>query len=137
MLDSWFSRGARFAPLLVRLGVGIVAVLHGWPKMKDLASFITHVEKLGLPLAPVFGTAAALSEFLGGIALILGLFGRYAAFFFACVMAVAVFRVHLPNGFSAKANGYEYPLTLLIASLSLILSGSGPLSLDRLFGRKK
>ena len=92
---------------------------------------------MGIPIAPVFGTAAALSEFLGGLALILGLFTRYAAFFYACVMAVAVFKVHLPNGFFAKGNGYEYPLVLLVAAVSLIFSGAGPISLDRMFGRKK
>ncbi len=137
MLDDIFAPSARFAPVLVRIVVGIVAVVHGWPKMKDLGVFIASVQKMGIPLAPVFGTAAALSEFLGGIALILGLFGRWAGFFLACTMAVAVFKVHGPNGFFNKASGYEYPLVLLVASISIVLSGSGPLSLDRLLGKKK
>jgi putative oxidoreductase len=137
VLDDVFAPGARFAPVLVRIVVGIVAAVHGWPKMKDLGAFIANVEKLGIPLAPVFGTAAALSEFLGGIALILGLFGRWAAFFFACTMAVAVFKIHGANGFLSKGNGYEYPLVLLVASFSIVLSGSGPLSVDRLLGKKK
>lgn len=137
MLDEIFAPSARFAPVLVRVIVGTVAAMHGWPKMKDLGAFIANVDKMGIPLAPLFGTAAALSEFLGGIALILGLFGRWAAFFFGCTMAVAVFKVHAPHGFFNKANGYEFPLVLLVASLSIVLSGSGPLSLDRLLGRKK
>jgi putative oxidoreductase len=137
MIDRWFAKGAHFAPVLIRLIVGLVGVLHGWPKLKDLTSFIANVDRLGIPLPEVFATAAALSEFLGGIALILGFYGRYAAFLFACTMAVAVFRVHWASGFFAKANGYEYPLMLLVASISLILSGSGPLSVDHLLGRKK
>lgn len=137
MLDDIFAPSARFAPVLVRIIVGVVGVVHGWPKMKDIGGFIESVGKMGIPLAPVFGTAAVMSEFIGGIVLILGLFGRWAAFFFACVMAVAVFKVHGPNGFLSKANGYEYPLVLLIASLSIVLSGSGPLSVDRLLGKKK
>jgi putative oxidoreductase len=137
MLDEIFAPAARFAPVLLRVIVGIVGAVHGWPKMKDLGAFIANVDKLGIPLAPVFGTAAALSEFLGGIALILGLFGRWAAFFFGCVMAVAVFRVHWANGFLSKGSGYEYPLVLLVASISIVLSGSGPLSIDRLIGKKK
>jgi putative oxidoreductase len=137
VLDEVFAPGARFAPVLVRVIVGVVGAVHGWPKMKDLGAFIANVEKLGIPLAPVFGTAAALSEFLGGIALILGLFGRWAGFFFACTMAVAVFKVHGANGFLSKGNGYEYPLVLLVASISIVLSGSGPLSIDRLLGKKK
>ena len=137
MLDNWFSPGARFAPVFLRVIVGVVGVLHGWPKMKTLGAFIDSVGKMGIPLAPVFGTAAALAEFLGGLALIFGLFTRYAAFFFACVMAVGVFKVHMKNGFFASANGYEYPLVLLVAAVSLVLSGAGPISLDRMFGRKK
>jgi putative oxidoreductase len=117
--------------------VGVVAVLHGWPKMKALGAFIEKVDTMGVPIAPVFATAAALAEFLGGLALILGLFTRYAAFSFACVMAVVVFKVQLPHGFFAKDNGYEYPLVLLVAAVSLVFSGAGPISLDRMFGRKK
>jgi len=137
VLDNLLAPSARFAPLLIRLIVGTIAVTHGWPKMKDLGAFIANVDRMGIPLPAVFGTAAAISEFLGGIALILGLFGRWAAFFFGCVMAVAVFKIHGPNGFLAKTNGYEYPLVLLVASLSLMLTGSGPVSIDRLVGRKK
>lgn len=137
MLDNWFAPAARFAPVFLRIIVGVVGVVHGWPKMKTLGTFIDKVAKMGIPAAPVFGTAAALAEFLGGIALILGLFTRYAAFSFACVMAVAVFKVHWKNGFLSSASGYEFPLVLLVAAVSLVLSGAGPISLDRMFGRKK
>lgn len=137
MLDEVFAPAARFAPVLLRIAIGIVGAVHGWPKMKNLGAFIASVDKLGIPLAPLFGTAAALSEFLGGLALILGLFGRWAAFFFGCTMAVAVFKVHGARGFSNDANGYEYSLVLLVASASIVLSGSGPLSVDRLLGKKK
>ncbi len=137
MLDRWFSGWSRFAPVLIRCIVGAVGVVHGWPKMKDLGKFISRVAELGIPLPQVFGTAAALSEFLGGLALILGLFTRQAAFLFGCTLAVAVFKVHWANGFSNSNRGFEFPLVLLVACLSLILSGSGPASADRLLGRKK
>ena len=129
-LDRWVSRSPAYALVPVRLIVGVVAVIHGWPKVRDLGAFIDQLRVMGIPLPQIFGTAAALSEFLGGLALILGLFTRQAAFFFACVMAVAAFRVHWANGFFAKEGGYEYPLVLLVASLSLILGGSGPLSIQ-------
>jgi len=137
MLDKWFSGGARFAPVFLRLIVGIVFAMHGWPKMTHLTNHIEMVARFGVPLAPVFGTASALAEFLGGIALILGFFTRYAAFFLVCNMAVAIFKVHLHNGFFlAPKPGYEYALTLAVASLSLLLSGAGPVSIDRLMGKK-
>jgi putative oxidoreductase len=136
VLDRWFASAGGMAPVLLRLIVGTVAIVHGWPKLKDLGSFIGRVAKLGLPVPEFFATAAALSEFLGGIALVLGFFGRYAALFFGGVMAVAVFRVHWANGFLASNKGFEYPLTLLVCCVSLILTGSGPISVDRLMGRK-
>lgn len=137
MIDRWFSSGARYAPTMIRIVVGVVGVVHGWPKLKDLTSFIDAVRGMGIPLAEIFATAAALSEFLGGLALIIGFCTRYAAFFFACTMAVAVFRVHWSAGFLASERGFEYPLVLLVASLSLMLSGAGRLSFDHLLGRKK
>jgi putative oxidoreductase len=136
-LDRWFDARAGYAPALVRLIVGLVAVLHGWPKLVDLTGFFEKLRALGIPLPEVFGTAATLSEFLGGLCLIVGLFTRQAAFFFACVMAVAVFRVHWKSGFFAQDGGFEYPLVLLVASISLIVSGPGPVALDRLRGRRK
>jgi putative oxidoreductase len=137
LFDRIFAPGARFAPVLLRIIVGIVAVMHGWPKIKSLSPFIERVAKLGLPVPAVFATAAALSEFLGGILLIAGLFTRYAAFCFGCTMAVAVFKVHWANGFLASNKGYEYPLTLLVACAALLLTGGGPLSIDHWVGRKK
>ena len=137
MLDRWFEERARWAPVFVRLIIGVVAVAHGWPKLIDLAGFFGKIRDLGIPLPEVFGTAAALSEFLGGLCLIVGLFTRQAAFFFACVMAVVVFRVQWKDGFFAADGGYEYPLVLLVASISLIVSGAGRLSLDRLRGGGK
>jgi len=37
MIDHWFAGGSRYAPVLVRIIVGIVGVVHGWPKLKDLS----------------------------------------------------------------------------------------------------
>ena len=62
MLDRWFSRGARFAPVLLRGIVGIVAVLHGWPKMKDLGAFIERIGRMGVPIPSVFGTDLIFPE---------------------------------------------------------------------------
>jgi putative oxidoreductase len=139
VLDRWFAGSARFAPVVIRLVLGIVFFLHGWPKMAHLTGHIDFVRGLGIPLAPVFATASALAEFLGGIALIFGLFTRYAAFFIICDMAVAIAKVHLAHGFFLRGAqaGYEYALVLLVGALSLLMSGAGPVSLDRLFGRTK
>jgi putative oxidoreductase len=75
--------------------------------------------------------AAALAEFLGGILVLLGLLTRPAAFFIACTMATAVFGVHWQNGFLGANGGYEFPLVLLLAAISLIMSGAGNGSVDQ------
>jgi len=51
-------------------------------------------------------------------------------------MLVAIFAVHINNGLFMANNGYEYGLTLLAVSLSLLWSGAGALSIDRMLSQK-
>ena len=67
---------------------------------------------------------------LGGLALILGLGTRIAAPLLAVDMLVALVLVHLPNGFFVSNGGVELVLLLLVASVSLTLSGAGAYSVD-------
>jgi putative oxidoreductase len=74
--------------------------------------------------------AAALSEFVGGILIFLGLITRVGAFFIACTMLTAILGVHWPK-FFASTRGFEYPLALFAMSLALLISGGGMASIDR------
>src|SRR5262249_9073282 len=119
-------------PLVLRIAVGAVGIYHGHGKLfGGMPHFVEAVEKLGMP--GFLAWAAAISEFVGGIFLVLGLLTRWAALFFGITMAVAVFRVHLHQGFDK----YEYAMLLLAASISLIFSGGGWLSFDRHIIRKE
>ncbi len=111
-------------------------VLHGYPKVLSLQTFIQKVEGLDLPFPMILGPSAAFSEFFGGLLLLVGLFTRISAFLIAVTMGVAVVFVHLENGYWSSDKGYEYPLTLGLVALSLVLSGAGPWSLDRRFRGK-
>jgi putative oxidoreductase len=73
-------------------------------------------------------------EFLGGLALVLGLFARWAAGLLAINMAVALLTVHLKGGFFVP-EGFEFVLTLLAACLALACLGSGALSVDAALAR--
>ncbi len=131
----WLDRLSAGGPFLLRLAVGGAMVIHGSQKLfGDPGRFIGFVEKLGFPLPTVFGWAAIAAEFLGGLALVLGLATRWAAVFVAFTMGVAVFIAHANDGF----NKQEYPLVLMLGALSLLLSGAGAWSLDaRLCGSFK
>jgi putative oxidoreductase len=83
----------------------------------------------GIPVPTISAAVLIAVELLGGIALILGIGTRWVAVLLAFDMVVAILAVHLKNGFFMP-HGYEYPLTLLAASISLALTGGGRASLD-------
>lgn len=89
------------------------------------------LSSLGVPVPGLFAVIVTLVEFLGGLALILGLFTRIAAVLVAVDMVVAILTVHLPNGFFTNNSGYEFPLVLLAASVALAVAGAGEAALDK------
>lgn len=139
------SYPASLGLLLIRGVVGFVMFYHGsqkvfgWFEGPGMEAFTQHVAKMGLPggLPPeVLAWAAALSEFGGGILLMLGLATRFAAVFVAATMAVAVFKVHW-GVFAVGKGGIEYALTLGVIAIGLIFTGPGRLAFDNLFRRGK
>jgi putative oxidoreductase len=119
---------------VLRVMVGSVLLAHGSQKLlvyglNGTAGAFAH---MGIP-APMLSAVLSIgAEFLGGLALVLGLFTRWAAAALVINMAVAAFAVHLRNGFFLPT-GAEYALTLLATNLALVLTGSGALALDRLW----
>jgi putative oxidoreductase len=91
--------------------------------------------ELGIPYA--LGLCAVAAELLGGVALVLGLLTRVAAFGIGTVMVVAVWQVHLRHGFfmnwtgQQAGEGYEYHVLAASMALALVLGGAGALSVDR------
>jgi len=85
---------------------------------------------IGLEPGYTLAFLAGSAEFFGGIALLVGLLTRPAAVVLAITMLVAIISVHISNGLFMANNGYEYALALLAASVSLMFSGAGKLSID-------
>lgn len=119
--------------LIFRLSIGgIMAFAHGLGKLPPAEQFITGVESLGFPAPLFFAWAASLSEFLGGILIITGLYTRYAALFLGFTMAVAAFKAHALDPFNVK----EMALLYLTCCVLLFLQGAGKFSLDHILRKK-
>jgi putative oxidoreductase len=124
---------------VLRIVIGVVFVMHGYQKLfvYGPAGVTDAMGKMGIPFPAVSAWLASLAEFGGGLAFLLGFGTRLAAIPLAVTMLVALFKVHLTNGFFLDKQGFEYVLTLLGGIVALGLLGSGAWSVDGLLGKRK
>ncbi|NOY52258.1 MAG: DoxX family protein [Deltaproteobacteria bacterium] len=113
--------------LFLRLGLGIAFLFHGIPKItggpEKWAELGSAMGSMGITLYPVlWGFLAALSETVGGMLLILGLYFRTACLFLAMTMAVAL-QMHIRKGDPFAV--YSHALEDGIVFLALLLIGPG------------
>ena len=104
---------------LVRLALALVFIAHGFGKFADIAGTTAFFGKIGL--APFFVYLVAAVEFVGGLAMLLGLFTAVAGVALALVMLFAIILVKGGKGFF----GFELDLTLLLAALGVAMAGPG------------
>ena len=122
--------------LPIRLGTGAIFVAHGAQKLfgwfggYGLEGTAGWLESIGLAPGLLMALLAGSAEFFGGLALIAGVLVRPAALVLAITMLVAIFSVHVGNGFFLSNNGYEFGLALFAASLALLVRGAGSFSVD-------
>jgi putative oxidoreductase len=103
--------------------------------------FAGMLTNLGIPAPGPMAWIVGIVEFFGGLALILGFLVRPAAALLTIDMLVAMFKVHLSQGFNFMhitgmtdtgptfgMPGYEVNLLYIGGLLSLLLSGGGALS---------
>jgi putative oxidoreductase len=126
------TNGNLWITLPLRVTLGIVFLAHGSQKLFGAfggPGLKTFSEHLGMNPPMFWATLAACGEFFGGLMVLLGLLTRFGALNIAIVMLVAMFKVHLPNGFFLP-KGFEYTFVLLGMALALTISGGGAASVD-------
>ena len=140
---AWYA-----LPLRAILGFGFLE--HGYAKLaRGPDHFSAILSAIGVPLPHVFSWATILVELIGGLLILAGALVPLVSIPMMIVLIVAIFTVHLPNGFSsikllaydsAGAHfgqpGYETDLLYLAGLLALCLGGSGPLSIDQRLARR-
>ena len=128
----YFDRMQPLGLLVLRLALGTVLVAHGYHKVNGhMHEFAGYVASMGIPAW--LGYVSALTEFVGGMLLIVGLFTRVAAFAALIDMLVAIAKVHWKHGLLG-AGGYEFPLALAAIAFALIFLGAGPIAIDAIRG---
>lgn len=142
-LGSLYSGLAPLGYPLIRFFAGLILMPHGAQKLFGLfggggvggtATFFS--EQLGLNPGVFWAVLVGGTEFFGGLFIAIGFMTRPAALGVFVLMMVAVFMVHLPNGFFWTQGGYEYPLLWGLVALAIVFRGGGRLSADRALGRE-
>ena len=119
--------------LLVRVGIGIMFTLHGYPKLMGGPTAWAEIggvmKVVGLNFAPTFwGFLAAFAEAVGGQLLALGLFFRWAcALLFGTMLMATIMHLSKGDGF----NDYSHALESAFLFLGLAFTGPGRFSLDQ------
>ena len=139
-MTKWLTNLQPWGALLMRLVLGIAMLINGWHKVVPTGGFHGHntfsaldhfcrfVVTLGLPFW--LGCLSAFTEFVGGIALLLGLFTRFFCFLIVVNMLVALVAVNIHHGYS----GSQYTLSLIALAVMLLVYGPGAWALDRKLG---
>ena len=135
-LGGLYSAFEPYALPLLRVGIGIILIPHGCQKLfgwfggLGFEKFSGIFDKIGYKPGWLWVLIVALTEVVGGICMVLGLFTRVAALFIAIFMVNAIWFTSA-KGFFWTAGGLEYSLLLLLVAIVFLVHGGGNCSLDR------
>jgi len=126
MIDTRF---APYGALGLRVALGLMFIAHAYLKVVIFtpAGFAGFLGQLGLPT--FLAWPIILAEFVGGLAILVGFYGRYVSLLLLPVLLGALM-VHAPNGwvFNAPNGGWEYPAFLALTAFAHSLIGDGALA---------
>jgi putative oxidoreductase len=91
-------------------------------------------ESMGFRPGRRYAALAGLSEFGGGLLLVVGLLTPLGVAAAVGTMIAAIMTVHADKGFFNSAGGYEFPLVLGVTAAAVGFTGPGSLSIDAAIG---
>ncbi len=106
-------------------------------KWQDINAIGDWFASMNIPFPLLNAYMAAGTEMAGVFLLLLGFGTRLISIPLIITMIVAIFTVHLPNGFEAGSNGYEIPLYYMLMLFTLTVYGSGRISIDYIIKKRK
>ncbi len=125
--------------IALRVVVGIIFFYHGYQKLfvaGGLPGTAQFFASVGIPSSNIMAIVVGAVEFFGGLFLIAGMLTKLSTALLIVNMSVALFAVHLKNGFSASKGGYEFVLLLIAALLVFLAKGAGKPSMGNIFKNK-
>jgi putative oxidoreductase len=129
-----FADQAEWGLLALRLAIGAIFIVHGWPKItgaRGMAAMMGGGE--AKPVMVGVFTLQGIVEVGGGILMILGVLTQLVAVAFAIIMIGAIFlkNTQMKTGFmSQQTTGWEFDLVLLAGNILLFLAGPGEIAIQ-------
>ena len=123
-------------PLLFRLTLAYGFFGPAYQKVTHFADTIKFFESIGIPAPEINAYMATATEVTGIVLVLFGLATRFIAVPMIVIMVVAIKTVHWANGFSCGDQGFEVPFYYMLMLLSLIVTGPGAISVDRLLEKR-
>ncbi|MBK1440026.1 DoxX family protein [Parapedobacter sp. ISTM3] len=130
---SWLNKYKNTGLLLMRIGLGVMFIMHGYPKLlggparwEGLGRSMSEVGITFLPV--VWGLSAAIAETVGGLFFIIGFFFRPTALTLAFTMFIASLR-HLGAGDGLMGASHAIEIGMVFLALAFI--GPGRYSVDK------
>ncbi len=84
-------------------------------------------------------TPVAISELIGGLLLVSGIYTRWVALGLFPILLVATFKAHGANGwlFTNQGGGWEFPAFFAVATVVQFLLGDGAYAIGSIWNRKR